>query len=601
MGEWHPDVQTASVLATISINIAVGGAFLLLFELLRSNTDIFAPKKYWAEVDKKESATPEVGNSRPNSTAFLASERFAFPARGLLAWIPQVLSVEVEVILSSMGLDAYVMLRFLRLCFKVGCATSLLGLGVLVPTYYTAPTNTKAVGINLYSMSHVHQMGDRLWASVGAQYAFTLIFCYYMHKEYENFAIKRKLYFKSSSSMGDKMPLQSKYSVRVENIPAQYRTNNALKRFFDSIFPNEVFSAQVVVDVPELDAAIASRNAARNNLETSIAAMHASKDGKTRPVLWLVQGLPVMCYGDTKVDAIEYWYEELYTYNDKVAFLQDQTIKASNGMTADSSSPLLFQALSAIKNIHGASTKLIKSAADKAAEAAAKAKDAAAGKLSGKDMSSNSSSLTNSQQQEEQLQQVVANSTANEYMIPADKVSGSGFVTFKNRRTQVPMSVFLIQGRFIHLHFSFSQVIACQVPILSESHPEIRVFPAAAPSDIIWENMSADINFTEHVQIFTTAALSWGFVFWGAILSFVAAMSTLENLESLIPALDNLDEATKAVLSGQLPVIVLIVFVSLLPVILTYVMRNIEKRKTESEVQDGVFRWLVMAAIYEVR
>jgi hypothetical protein len=43
------------------------------------------------------------------------------------------------------------------------------------------------------------------------------------------------------------------------------------------------------------------------------------------------------------------------------------------------------------------------------------------------------------------------------------------------------------------------------------------------------------------------------------------------------------------------------VFVSLLPVILTYVMRNIEKRKTESEVQDGVFRWLVMAAIYEVR
>jgi hypothetical protein len=267
---WTPDTQTASVFATIIINLIVGSIFLIGFELLRSNGDIFAPRKNWIGPD----------------------DRTLMPNRGFLAWIPQVLSVDDEVVLDTLGLDAYMLLRFLKMCFTIGAYTSFLALVVLLPIYCTAPYNKNAVGINRYSMGHIQEQGVRLWAPMVFTYVFAFIFLYFIYKEYEHYVEKRKVYFRTvaGTASAEKQPLQTKYSIRVENIPQEYRTNEALKRFFDAVFPNEVYSAHIMVDAPALDEAIAKRNEARAKLENAIASLHASKDGLTRPTVSLRKG-----------------------------------------------------------------------------------------------------------------------------------------------------------------------------------------------------------------------------------------------------------------------------------------------------------------------
>jgi hypothetical protein len=237
-----------------------------------------------------------------------------------------------------------------------------------------------------------------------------------------------------------------------------------------------------------------------------------------------------MCCGDVEVDAIDYWYGQMREWSGKVANLQEQVIKASNGQAASPDNRT-----SALDKIKGMFT---------------------------------SSSSQNVAQEDPSVNRNDADDDVG--IITADKVSGTGLVTFKSKNTQV---------------------IACQVPILSEAHPSIRAFPATAPKDTIWENMSSDTTVAARTQTFTSTFLTCGLLFWGAILAFIAAVSTLSNLEAILPPLRSLNPVAKAIISGQLPVIALIVFVSLIPVILTYIMKNVDKRKSESEVEQNVFSW----------
>ncbi len=60
-----------------------------------------------------------------------------------------------------------------------------------------------------------------------------------------------------------------------------------------------------------------------------------------------------------------------------------------------------------------------------------------------------------------------------------------------------------------------------------------------------------------------------GLLFWGVVMAFIAAVSNLSNLATYLPFLNDLDSVSYAVLEGQLPVILLIVFMMLIPMIMT--------------------------------
>jgi sensor histidine kinase YesM len=154
--------------------------------------------------------------------------------------------------------------------------------------------------------------------------------------------------------------------------------------------------------------------------------------------------------------------------------------------------------------------------------------------------------------------------------------TATGFVTFRSLR---------------------AQVIASQMPVISERFPKVTILAAPAPEDIIWTNIGVVPEYTENVSYITSLFFTYGLLFWGVVMAFIAAISNLNNLETYLPFLEDLDPTWYALLEGLLPVVILIIFMSLIPVIMTYVAQTIEKRKTVSGVQQEVFKWSVVVHI----
>jgi hypothetical protein len=149
-------------------------------------------------------------------------------------------------------------------------------------------------------------------------------------------------------------------------------------------------------------------------------------------------------------------------------------------------------------------------------------------------------------------------------------VTATGFVTFRSR---------------------YTQAVAVRAPVLSARFPDLTFLPAPAPGNIIWANIDATLAYIRGASLLTRMLLYTGLVFWAAILAFISAISSLSNLEKYLPFLKELDPVTYALLEGQLPVIALIVFIMMLPVIFAAVATYIERRKTHSDVQMEVFTW----------
>lgn len=64
----------------------------------------------------------------------------------------------------------------------------------------------------------------------------------------------------------------------IERIPPHLRSAQALRKFFDKIFPGEVFTVEVALDIAELDAMNAKRKRLRAKLEHAIAYYEATNE-----------------------------------------------------------------------------------------------------------------------------------------------------------------------------------------------------------------------------------------------------------------------------------------------------------------------------------
>jgi hypothetical protein len=133
---WNPDAETASVFSTLIINGIIFALFALLFEALRSsggNIDIYMPKVRGRDV-----------TLHPNT--------------GMFAWVRQILVLDDDALLERVGMDGYVLARWLRMCSLVGCVCSFFALVVLIPVYYTAAGD--AHGMNLLTMANIDLNGN---------------------------------------------------------------------------------------------------------------------------------------------------------------------------------------------------------------------------------------------------------------------------------------------------------------------------------------------------------------------------------------------------------------------------------------------------------
>jgi hypothetical protein len=128
---------------------------------------------------------------------------------------------------------------------------------------------------------------------------------------------------------------QHRYSLQVEKIPVALRSNTALFNYFDEIFPGQVHSASIAMNVPDLDLLSARRMKACRGLEKSLAYYNATGIrpthivGRPRFLCCGIESSPICsisccCYSGDQVDSIQYYTYRLANFNIEIQKLQSE-------------------------------------------------------------------------------------------------------------------------------------------------------------------------------------------------------------------------------------------------------------------------------------
>ena len=254
--------ETLQLANTLFINAVVFVALVLFFEVNRHMRSIYQ-KRLTKEKLVQSGRTPPA------------------PPRYLFGWLMTLARISEDDLLHMVGLDGYMLLRYINICFRISLFLTFWGVVVLVPVYGNSAG--KNCGWSRFTLANVPNdyTSTQLWAPSVLAYLFAFYFCHMMHAEYQNFLEKRVEYL----IQGDpSTPSQAYYTVMVERIPAALRAAPKLKSFFEHVFPGDVYCVELAAELGELDAVIEERHAVRDKLEKSIALFEATG---VRPTLWV--------------------------------------------------------------------------------------------------------------------------------------------------------------------------------------------------------------------------------------------------------------------------------------------------------------------------
>eukprot|EP00550_Attheya_septentrionalis_P009222 CAMPEP_0198291930 /NCGR_PEP_ID=MMETSP1449-20131203/9268_1 /TAXON_ID=420275 /ORGANISM="Attheya septentrionalis, Strain CCMP2084" /LENGTH=1076 /DNA_ID=CAMNT_0043990617 /DNA_START=67 /DNA_END=3297 /DNA_ORIENTATION=- len=257
------DVSIGGVLTAFIFNLVIGIMMMLTYEVLR---------RY----------IPSVYGGRRRHMASMNSDRMmsSLPTVGVpLNWVGPVFGVPWSRVRQAAGLDAYMFLRYIRMCLRVTSVSAFWGLLILSPIYATGENG--AEGWYYFSMANVSQYSWRLWVPVFFLYLFSFFVFFVMKQEYRHFLELRMEFLGKGEA---NVHPQHQYSLKVERIPYELRSSTALFDYFNSLFPGKVHSASIVMQVPGLEKLSTRRRRVTHRLEKSIAYYHATGKRPTHVV-----------------------------------------------------------------------------------------------------------------------------------------------------------------------------------------------------------------------------------------------------------------------------------------------------------------------------
>jgi len=254
--------------STVYANIVMFFLLMFFFEAFRRIQRIYLCRRTVGKVQKKRVPQSPVG--MPGS------------------WLSIIHPVSDDEFLRMAGLDAYMMMRFIKVCIRVTALYTMCGLAILAPVYYTGLAGHDKEW-ERYTIANVKPdpAAARLWAPVAAAYVFAAFFCSSFSAEYRHFLERRVEYFDEGGDPDT--PLQTYYTVMIDQIPEALRNKMALQTFFDGILPGQVFSVEMTYDLTDMDRTSKERQRARENLENAIAqwrgmALQSHNGNEARPM-----------------------------------------------------------------------------------------------------------------------------------------------------------------------------------------------------------------------------------------------------------------------------------------------------------------------------
>jgi hypothetical protein len=253
------DVSINGVLTALVLNGAACVVLLFTYEVLRR----VMPSVY---SSVSEQVAMNSMQSQRLDDSLMGISTSIFPL-----WIVRVLRVPWTQVREVAGLDAYMYLRYIRMCARITLVSTFWALLILFPVFATGGGN--AVGWYHFSMSNVLQSDWRIWPPTIFMYLFSGFTLWCMRQEYRHYLAQRMEFL--SGRLREVHP-QQQYSIMVEIIPKELRSDKALFDYFNALYPGRVHSACVVLNLPELETESQRRKRKVRRLEKSVAWYEAN-------------------------------------------------------------------------------------------------------------------------------------------------------------------------------------------------------------------------------------------------------------------------------------------------------------------------------------
>ena len=281
------DVSVDTVLTSLLLNALAFVVLMASYEFLRRSF----PAVYSSQIKRRYKAgLPEFDDSTSTSTdsalervpsfsmAFGRTASFAALDKSLpdvisFNWAASVFNVSWTTVRKYSGLDGYFFLRYIRMNLRICAVTSFWALFILVPIYATGKNQNGEGGWYHVSVANVIKGSWRMWVPSIFAYLFSGFVFFVMKQEYRHFLELRMDFLARGSSH---VHPQHHYSLLVENVPHDLRSEKALYDYFDKLFPGKIHSASVVLNLPDLEAVKLRCLRVCRRLEKSIAYWHAT-------------------------------------------------------------------------------------------------------------------------------------------------------------------------------------------------------------------------------------------------------------------------------------------------------------------------------------
>lgn len=223
-------LAVSSIWAALGSSIGITAAIALCFSLVRPyNSVVYAPKLKHAD---EKHAPPPLG-------------------KGIFAWMGPLWCTTENDLVTLVGMDATIFMRFTRMCRDIFLVLSIVGCCVLIPVNYTKSVKFESDNW-LSRITPLNVWADAQWATTVVAWLMNIIVCGFLWWNYRKVLHLRRQYFESQ----DYQQSLHARTLMLFDIPKTYGSDEGIARIIDEVVPNSSFSrtaiARNVKILPEL-------------------------------------------------------------------------------------------------------------------------------------------------------------------------------------------------------------------------------------------------------------------------------------------------------------------------------------------------------------
>lgn len=194
--------SVAAFITSFIFNAVIALIILVIYSILRPKFDYVYQPNFKLLTEFLNNKIPERKLSLLRKMTLSSS---------LFAWTVPAFRLNDNELYELVGFDAFVYLRFTRLCFKIAAFSLPYAAVVLIPINVVGGKGID--GMDRLTMGNVSQESHKLWAHLIGVWLFSLLLYYFLYTEWQVYVKYRQRYLKEK--------VKHHYSVLVTQLPSE--------------------------------------------------------------------------------------------------------------------------------------------------------------------------------------------------------------------------------------------------------------------------------------------------------------------------------------------------------------------------------------------